>query len=176
MVFSERKKVINKGFRTSLHKMCHFGVVTTMSWSNRDPAGYSRDALPLPTLPTRIQIGVFPRRQVITRDKFYLTDPSVGRANVEHLLCLLPCDLTYAPFNPQAPSHSWAQGGIDISFYLSVFGPLTYVRFACIWKQICFSPVNWSHVSLILRPARRTLKSIGKIFLCNNILWRLTGC
>ena len=144
--------------------MCSFGVGTLWAEGNRDPVGYSRDALPLLTLPRRIQIGVFPRRQVITRDKCYLTDPFVGRADVEHLLCLLPYDLMPAPFNPQAPSHSWAQGGIDISFYLSVFGPLTYVRFACIWKQICFSPVNWSHVNLILSPARRTFVQKGKIF------------
>ena len=56
-------------------------------------------------------------------------------------------------WNPRALAQSLAQRGIYTYLYFSVFEPSVHMGFPCIQNQIWFSPVNFSHVNLILTPA-----------------------
>lgn len=108
-----------------------------------------------------MQIEDLPRRRIISRDKFYRSDLCIWQGEhliTKHLLYfLLPCELHSFHLKSQTPnSFSLFPYDICTSFCLSL-------QFPCllrcpIYTLINFSPVNLSHVSLILHPARRILE------------------
>ena len=101
---------------------------------NQDPVG-SREKISPSLYLEESKLGVFPRIRVISRDKLYLSDSSVGQGKnliLKHLLLfLLPCDVTFFFFSLQSSRnlfHSLVQNGAYTSFYLSALELLMYVR------------------------------------------------
>lgn len=76
---------------------------------------------------------------------------------------LSSCEVCSFPLKPQIPTRfSVVQDYTDTSFCLTVFGIPCLCGPPYRGNYILLSPANWSHVSLILSPAKKTMKGRGK--------------
>ena len=100
---------IVKGFRTGPPRMCHFGMWVLLSWRHLRACRLRRNFCPSLNHTEESKLGVFPRIKVISRDKFYLSGPSVWQGKhliTKHLLFLSPCEVHSFPLKslPQTRS------------------------------------------------------------------------
>lgn len=106
------------------------------------------------------------RDRAITRDDFYLNDPSVCQGKcliIQHLLFLVSLNCPPPLWVPGLYPKFLTQGGIKASTCWFALGSHFFLKkLPQIQNQICFSPVNMFYVKLIIKPVREPRRVGGK--------------
>lgn len=138
-------------------KMCPFGVRVVLSWKQFQPQ-QTQSQSPL-TTQKNLDRGPVPGRELLLEITFYIREtPLHGMENTCSPNICSSCLLVYclSPF--------WSPRCLSPSPYQTVKGSLIFVCHSPKHK-ICFSSVNLSSVSLIIRPDKELRREEGERFL-----------
>lgn len=143
--------------------MAYFGMKIILHWRWSESCELKTNFCPSLDHIEESKLGIFLGIRVITRDKFYQSDPSIWQGKhlmTKYLLFLLPCELHSFLWNPRLlPSSSQFRMTYISNFaWLSLEFPYLCGFLVHVKLNLIFSSVNLSHVNFILSPARGTLK------------------